>query len=292
MTSKTTTTIWRVRLVHAELGSRVVEASCEGGGRLLAMALGEATTAEVAEDRARRRAAQLLEPHLAPSPPLSGQPPVAGEAESEETDQSSVPEPQSSPPPQRTTVGAPVPPVGIPEPDGDARPEPEQPTISPQPTAPVPQPSPPNHDVSEPADWSEDLAVVEVQLERLEWDRNQESVYLERCFGHMERSSITRYQDLRLYIDALRALSPPADPCTVPLPGQHQPPRPSPELLIQNGNALLRQLGWTTQQGRAFLKRHFGHTSRQSLSGEQLMQFNQQLENLLATGGEDDSLAS
>lgn len=250
MTSDTTKQIWRVRLVHAELGARVVEASCEGGGRLLAMAFGEATTAEVAEDRARRRAARmLLETHSAP-------------------DQ----QPPSPPPP----VEAPVPAADI------LKPEP----LKPEPSPPGPAVSEPE-DASEPADWSEDLALVEVQLERLGWDRNQESVYLERWLGYMERSRITRYQDLRLYIDALQTLSPPADPCTAPLPGQLRQPPPSRELLIQNGNTLLRQLGWTTDQGRAFLKRHFGHTSRQSLSDEQLMKFNRQLDAFAVTVGGD-----
>lgn len=246
--ANTTTTIWRVRLVHAEPGARVVEAICEEGGQLLAMAFGEATTAEVAEDQARRRAAQvLLEPHPAPALP----PPE--EAEPEKA---------------------------------------EQPTISPRPATPPPQPSPLGPGASEPEDWSEDLAVVEVQLQRLGWDRNQESVYLERSFGHMERSNITRYQDLRLYIDALQTLSPPADPCTAPLPGEPEPPPPSRQLLMQTNGTLLGRLGWTTQQGRDFLKRHFGHTSRQSLSDEQMMQFNQQLEALLATGGGDGFPAS
>lgn len=272
MTSDTTKQIWRVRLVHAELGARVVEASCEGGGRLLAMAFGEATTAEVAEDRARRRAARmLLETHSAP-------------------DQ----QPPSPPPP---VVEAPVPAADILKPE-PLKPEPEgsplgSPTVSPQAVTLTPQPSPPGpavsepEDASEPADWSEDLALVEVQLERLGWDRNQESVYLERWLGYMERSRITRYQDLRLYIDALQTLSPPADPCTAPLPGQLRQPPPSRELLIQNGNTLLRQLGWTTDQGRAFLKRHFGHTSRQSLSDEQLMKFNRQLDAFAVTVGGD-----
>ena len=267
VTSSSTTT-WRIRLVHAELGARVVEASCENEGQLLAMAFGEATTAEVAEDRARRRAAQMLdEAQPAPAPPLPEA--SAGTLVPEESHE------QPTPPPQPAT------------------PAPQQ---SP---APAPSPSPAfASGVSEPADWSEDLAVVEVQLERLGWNRSQESVYLERSFGHMERSSITRYQDLRLYIDALQRLSPPADPCMAPLPGQHEAPPPPPaplpsrEVLIQSGNTLLRQLGWTTDQGRAFLKRHFGHTSRQALNDEQLMQFNQQLETLVLTSGGDGDPAS
>lgn len=257
VTSSAATPVWRVRLVHAELGARVVEVSCEKGGQVLAMALGEATTAEVAEDRARRRAARILletHPALAPAPPEKSEDAQPGGT----ADPPSPSDPQPSPLPSAAA----------------------QPAISPQPATPLPQPSPPSPDASEPADWSDDLAAVEAQLERLGWDRNQESVYLERSFGRMERSGITDYQDLRLYIDALKRLSPPADPCTAPLPGQHElpPHQPSRELLIRNGNTLLRQLNWTTDQGRAFLKRHFGHTSRQALSDEQLMQFNQQLE--------------
>ena len=286
MISHTTTTIWRVRLVHAELGARVVEASCEEGGQLLAMAFGEATTAEVAEDRARRRAAQLLEAHHAP-PPLSGEPAVSEEAPSEGVKKDAPEPPAATLQPETETET---------ETARDDFPGRDQPAVSPPPAAPPPQQSPPRPGPSEPEDWSEDLAAVEVEMEKLGWNREQESVYLERCFGLMERSSITRYQDLRLYIDALQALSPPADPCTAPLPAQPQqpppPPPPSRELLIREGNTLLRQLGWTTQQGRVFLKRHFGHTSRQALSDEQLMQFNQQLEALLASGGGHDSSPS
>ena len=47
---------------------------------------------------------------------------------------------------------------------------------------------------------------------------------------------------------------------------------------------LLSRLGWNTQQGRDFLKRHFDHSGRQSLSDEQMMEFNRQLETLLTTG--------
>ena len=260
--ANTATTIWRVRLVHAEPGARVVEASCEEGGQLLAMAFGEATTAEAAEDQARRRAAQMLleTPRTTASPLL------------EKADQ----------------VDTPVASAGTTAPDGGAG----QPAVPPTPAPPSPQEPSLSPGASEPEDWSEDLAVVEVQLQRLGWDRNQESVYLERSFGHMERSNITRYQDLRLYIDALQTLSPPADPCTAPLPGEPEPPLPSRQLLMQTNGTLLGRLGWTTQQGRDFLKRHFGHTSRQSLSDEQMMQFNQQLEALLATGGGDGFPAS
>ncbi len=277
MSSRSKQKIWRVRLVHTELGSRVVEASCEQEGQLLAVAFGEATTTEVAEDRARRRVGQLLADtgHALAASVAEPDEPSGAEAPEAPMEPSSPAQPYSPPPPAVVTHGVvthvePPAPAGI----GD-------------------------HRVSEPSDWSEDLALVELQLQRLGWDQNQESVYLERCFGFLERNHITRHQDLQTYIDLLTKLPPQADPCTAPLQEdqdqqplpQHQPMETR-QQLMENGNGLLGQLGWTTSQGRALLERHFGHSSRQFLRDEQLMQFNQQLESLLLTGGAHHTTAT
>ena len=48
--------------------------------------------------------------------------------------------------------------------------------------------------------------------------------------------------------------------------------------LLQQGNAMLKQLGWSSDQARAFLQQHLDSTSRQQLSDEQLLQFNMLLE--------------
>ncbi len=60
-----------LRLVHAEPGSRVVEASALQKGEVLAMALGEGVTAEAAEEQARQRLQLLLaQPPATASPAL------------------------------------------------------------------------------------------------------------------------------------------------------------------------------------------------------------------------------
>jgi len=53
------------RLVHAEAGSRVVLVESRQGGRLLDSALGEAASAELAEDRARQRLRSRRTPPVA-----------------------------------------------------------------------------------------------------------------------------------------------------------------------------------------------------------------------------------
>jgi len=48
----------------------------------------------------------------------------------------------------------------------------------------------------DPEDWSDELAALEVQLQRLGWQREQESIYLQRAYGHPSRSRLTSYGDL------------------------------------------------------------------------------------------------
>jgi hypothetical protein len=55
------------------------------------------------------------------------------------------------------------------------------------------------------------------------------------------------------------------------------------ELLAQ-GDALLAQLGWSAEQGRAFLERELNRVSRQQLNDMQLLQFNMLLEGELLAG--------
>ena len=116
--------------------------------------------------------------------------------------------------------------------------------------------------------------MVDAQLQRLGWDRQQEGLYLERCFGHPSRSRVTRYQDLVHYVRSLQQLDPGADPAEATVrPPRHQ--------LLHNSDALLQRLGWPPSQGRTFLEQHFGLSSRQQLSDEQLQQFNLVLEQQL-----------
>jgi len=139
---------------------------------------------------------------------------------------------------------------------------------------PEPSPEPSPEPTPEPEDWSEELTAVEMELQRLNWDRSKEGQYLQRAFGHSSRSRLVRYGDLVAYLKALRILEPPLEPTTAALPLL----RPA---LLKTSDELLGQLAWGAEEGRAFLVEHFNQTSRQQLSDEQLQEFNQSLQQLL-----------
>ena len=225
-----------VQLLHAEPGSRVVLVQISRAGHVIEAALGEAATAEAAEDRARQR----LGEHL----------PVA------------APPTASAP-----TASAPTP-VRVSSPPAQVQPKPQ----AERPAAPSPPPAqaieePP----ADPEDWSSELARLDLQLQRLGWDREQEAVYLERVFGHPNRNRLTSYGDLLAYLQALEGFADGSDAASAP------PPLLRKELLSQC-EELLSQLQWDPGQGRAFLEQNFALASRQLLSDGQLLQFNMLLE--------------
>jgi hypothetical protein len=275
-----------LRLVHAEPGSRVVEARAVRQGDVLLMALGEAATAEEAEDRARQRLQQQLaelpaEPVTASfeatpsspgqtlSPPLT---PQMSTAEEPNAKPAAAPEAaairevaaaHSSP---AAPVGSTGPAVRAAESSGETA------------NAPVEEPPP------DPEDWSAELARIDLAMKRIGWQREQEGQFLERAFGHPSRSRLTTYNDLLAYLRLVEELEPGSDPHTAPVPLRRG------ELLSQS-DALLSQLGWNAQQGRQFLERQLGRGSRQQLNDSELLQFNMLLEEALLEVGPADQLA-
>ena len=147
-------------------------------------------------------------------------------------------------------------------------------SVAPAPPAPIPHEEPPG----DPEDWSSELARIDLQLQRLGWQRPQESTYLERAFGHPSRGRITTYADLLAYLRTLESLEPGCDPACVAVPLRRR------DLLTQS-DTLLAQLGWSAGQGRQFLEQHLGLASRQQLSDPQLLHFNMLLEEALLGSG-------
>jgi hypothetical protein len=246
------------RLVHAEPGARVVEVSARRQGQSLGSALGEAATAEEAEDRALTRLRQRLgpDPRQPRQQPAAQRPPAAGPVRRTE-----VPEPEGP------STPAPAPPPSAAAPPRPPLPQP----ATPQPVPPQPAPEEPPPD---PEDWSGELAQIDLQLRRIGWQREQEATYLQRAFGHPSRGRITTFADLMAYLQVLQGLADGSDPAQAPVPLRR------PELLSQC-DQLLAQLGWDASRGRHFLERHFTLASRQQLSDSQLLQFNMLLEEAL-----------
>ncbi len=169
----------QVRLLQGDGGRRVVLVSAREGDRFLGSALGEAATAEEAEDRARARLLASLEPATTARPPAPA--PVPAPA----------PAPEATPPSAPTA--APPPKIVKSEPMAERLEE-------------------------APDDWSDELTRLDLQIRRLGWDREREATYLQRCFGHPSRDRITVYADLMAYLQVIEALEPGCDPATAPVP--------------------------------------------------------------------------
>ncbi|MCP9818634.1 hypothetical protein KBZ18_03885 [Synechococcus sp. Cruz-9H2] len=244
----------RARLAHADSGQRVVEVSAWDDGRCLGSALGEAPTAEAAEDRALQRLLRRLQDPARLSQPIGAHQPAA------------QPDEQPAPPASPPAVPAPAPaqtPAPAPPPSASSAPAPALETTAPpgRPAAAEAEP------LADPDDWSEELAELERLLRQLGWEREQESIYLERAFGHPSRSRLIRYADLLAYLGALRRLEPGVDPVQAALPLRRAD-------LLRSSDVLLARLGWGAAEGRALLERDFNLASRQQLSDDDLLRFN------------------
>ncbi len=259
--------VLKARLVHAEPGQRVVQVSAWQGNSCLGSALGEAASAELAEERAITRLQERLgsnaSPPSEPSTSAAAQvrhpvirPAAAPAAESTQPE-------SSEPPPQATLFSAS-------EPDPAPRTETTEATEA---TAPA-MASPPQEPPADPDDWSDELAELDVQLQRIGWDRNQEGQYLQRAFGHPSRNRLTAYADLVSYLRCLRNLPSGSDAGSAPVPLRRKD-------LLEQCDQLLRSLQWDASRGRQLLEQQFQLSSRQQLSDEQLLQFNMLLEEAL-----------
>ena len=273
----------QIQLVHAEPGRRIVLASDHDGSGCRAMALGEGSNAEEAEDRARQRLA-AKPPLTIPSEPPVSTPAVTTQAVS--TQGVAAPEavPIANVKPEAKSVAVEVElavAVAATEPKPSAKPKrqvqpelPMQTNLQPQSRVKAEPPLESAEPAMDPEDWSAELASLEIQLKRLNWGREQESTYLLRAFGHGSRSRLTRYSDLTAYLRGLEALSPGADPGSCPMPLQRAD-------LLSQCDTLLAQLGWDAARGRELLESQFARSSRQQLSDNQLLEFNMLLESEL-----------
>jgi len=135
-------------------------------------------------------------------------------------------------------------------------------------------PEPPSESPTDPEDWSEELTAIDLELQRVGWDRDSEKIYLERAFGHASRHRLTRFSDLVAYLKRLRDLSAGSDPQHAEIPLRRSD-------LVAQGDEILKRLDWSQQQAKDFLHHHVQANSRQQLTDEQLLDFNMLLEEQL-----------
>ena len=254
----------RVELCHVDTLRCVVRVEAWKDEHLIGSSLGEASTAEDAEDRAWQRLRRRLD---------------STHHESEEHDASlkATAGTSRSAPSELIRKGASHPQPSSPVPLSD---QPSNPSAATSEVKPAVQqeirPSDvaieiPSESPTDPDDWSEELTAIDFELKRIGWARDQERQYLERAFGHGSRHRLTRYADLVAFLRQLRQIQPGESPDQSAVPIHRSD-------LISQGDQMLLTLGWTGEQARAFLQQTLNSTSRQQLSDEQLLQFNMLLE--------------
>ena len=239
----------RAELCHVDTLRCIVRVEAWQDGALQGSALGEAATAEEAEERALQRLNTRLEPIERPQPQQASARP-----EAKANDQVAKPVPVERPKKIDQTEPSSVP---------------QAPPTQQLPVAAVDDA--PSETPTDPDDWSDELTAIDMEIRRIGWSREQEQEYLNRAFGLGSRHKLTRYADLVAYLRQLKLIQANDDASTAPAPIRRGD-------LLQQGDSMLKQLGWSSDQARAFLQQHLGSTSRQQLSDEQLLQFNMLLE--------------
>ena len=254
----------RVELCHVDTLRCVVRVEAWKDAHLIGSSLGEAPTAEDAEERALQRLTERLESKDHSS--LVDEPPVRAASvpshvvsselirREESTQNQTSADPLSDPASKSST--------SKPDAESDAH------QIQRASQSAV---EPPSESPTDPDDWSEELTAIDFELKRIGWNRDQERQYLERAFGHGSRHRLTRYADLVAFLRQLRQIQPGKSPdqCAVPI---HRSD------LISQGDQMLLTLGWTGEQARSFLQQTLNSISRQHLSDEQLLQLNMLLD--------------
>ncbi|AII49472.1 hypothetical protein KR52_10000 [Synechococcus sp. KORDI-52] len=236
----------RAELCHVDTLRCIVRVEAWHDDALQGSALGEAATAEDAEERALMR----LNSRLQLKQELHVHQGTLRRQNRESTKQEQ-PAPGKDPNPRAESA-----PGAAASPTTQRRPDTED----------VPSETP-----TDPDDWSDELTAIDMEIRRIGWSREQEQAYLTRAFGLGSRHKLTRYADLLAYLRQLKLIQDNEDVSTAPAPIRRG------ELLNQ-GDHMLKQLGWTSDQARAFLQQHLGATSRQQLKDEQLLKFNMLLE--------------
>ena len=120
----------------------------------------------------------------------------------------------------------------------------------------------------EPSDWSNELAAIESEIERLKWSREDEINFLDKNLGYNNRNKITNYNDILMYLNLLKKIDD---------KNQTKVINENINILINESDIILRDLSWNNTQGREYLQKEFNVSTRKELNEEQLISFVEKL---------------
>ncbi len=130
-----------------------------------------------------------------------------------------------------------------------------------------------NYEHNDPDDWSSELALIDNELSRIGWQKNDESLLLDRLLGIDRRSKITEYKDIKLVLTNLKSFNYGDNPANVNL-------IVTKEFLIEQGNKIMQNNNISNSYGKKLLIDKFNYSNRMELNHQQLQEFNSLLSNL------------
>ena len=115
----------------------------------------------------------------------------------------------------------------------------------------------------EPSDWSNELIAIDSEIKRLEWNRDDEIIFLKSNLGYNNRNKITKYTDIVKYLNLLKNTN------------NHNQSEvvKNINILIEESDSILKELKWDHIQGRQFLLKEFNVSTRKELNEKQLTSF-------------------
>ena len=123
-------------------------------------------------------------------------------------------------------------------------------------------------------DWSNELNEIEMQLRRLNWNKEDEMKIIKYIFGYDNKNRITDYSQIKVLLSELKSI----DKDTT---SQEHVDSISKDNLILKSSMLLEILGWSPNKGREYINNQFNVLSRAELNCEQLLSFNNSLKKMV-----------
>ena len=123
----------------------------------------------------------------------------------------------------------------------------------------------------EPSDWSNELTAIDLEINRLNWSRDDEIEFLKKSLGYNSRNKITKYNDIVNYLSLLKQIDRISE--SKAMIGNINP-------LIKESDNILRDLSWDHKQGREYLQKEFNVSTRKELDNEQLVSFVEKLKTI------------
>ena len=127
------------------------------------------------------------------------------------------------------------------------------------------------HVTQEPTDWSNELAALDSEIERLKWSRDDEIRFLEKNLGFNSRNKITKYKDLVNYLNILKKID---NLNSSKLISKNI------DSMIKETDILLSDLSWDNKKGREYLQKEFNVMTRKELDEKQLISFVEKLKSI------------